>query len=356
MSHLKVSNLFGLAVLFTLQVAAATIPVPAEPESKEVVFAGHQLKLSGTLLIPERQSSGKKVPGVVIVGESGPTNRNGIEVGTAGHNVYRVLAESLAAQGVASLRYDRRCRGTSECRKIEVYDDYIDDLRGAIGFLATQPAVDPKRIILLGHGEGAFLAASLIGQFDNAAAGLVVVALSGRNLGKYTRDKFQTRMSEEGRSPDEIRSMTSKVERVTRPLLFNQTSTVKEKFDPRDPYDAELMAMLEEPQRAVSLMVNDPLQVLGSVRIPLLILQGEKDVEVTTKDAAFLGETLKRIYHPDHTIQILPNMDHLLRVNPGRPSFASYQDASRPVDPQLLEAVGRWINEKFNAAGRSGNR
>jgi uncharacterized protein len=358
MSRSRAGRLFSFTVLFALYLAvgAASVPRPDGSESKEVVFSGHRLRLAGTLLLPGGRKAGQKVPGVVIAGENGTTTRNGIEVGTVQHNVYQALAESLAAQGVASLRYDRRCRGTSECRKIEVYDDYIDDLRGAASFLAANPAIDPKRIILLGHGEGAFLAASLIGQFDDVAAGLVVVAMPGRTIGKLTAERFRARMAEEGRSPDEIRSAVSKVERVTRPLFFNQTGAVKETFDPLDPYDVELMSLLTESQRTVALMVNDPLQVIASVRVPVLILQGEKDLEITTRDAAFLDEALTRIYHPDHTTRILPNMDHLLLANDRRPSFASYRDASRSVDPQFLHETGRWIRDKFNLDGRSGKR
>ncbi|NDD62705.1 MAG: alpha/beta fold hydrolase [Acidobacteria bacterium] len=343
----------ALPVAGTLIGSAQSSPRSSEtPESKEVVFSGHNLKLAGTLLLPRRQSGGEKAIGVVIVGETGPTTRNGIQVGGVEHGVYRELAESLAAQGIASLRYDRRCRGASDCRKIDSFDDYIDDLRGAVSFFAAQPGIDSKRIILIGHGEGAFLAASLISQVDDAAAGLVVTAMSGRTLGKQLRDKFQARMAEEGRSPEEIRAVTAKVERVTRPLFYNQISAVKEKFDPRDPYDAELMALLDEAPRTVSLMVNDPLQVLASGRVPVLILQGEKDLEITTKDASFLEDTLARIYHPDHTLLTLPNMDHLLRANPGKPTFASYLDASYRVDPEFLRQTGKWIRDRFGMVRR----
>lgn len=329
---------------------------PQSPESKKVIFAGHKLKLAGTLLVPGGQPKGKKLPGVVIVGETGTTTREGIRVGTVEHNVYRHLAESLAAQGIASLRYDRRCQGESECQKIETYDDYIDDLRGAVTYLAADPAVDARRIVLLGHGEGAFLATSLLAQIDDAAAGLVVVAMSGRNLGKFLRDKFQAQMSEEGRSQDEIRRVTLKVERITRPIFYNQSESVKEKFDPQDPYDAELMALLAESQRAVSLMVNDPLQILASVKVPVLILQGGKDLEMTTKDAAFLDESLRRTYHPDHTLRIYPNMDHLLRANPGRPGFATYRDTSLAVDREFLRQTCEWIIEKVGAVDRTAGR
>lgn len=343
-----------IEIMITLVVFGVITSAQVRPESKEVTFSGQNLILSGTLLIPNGQK--QKVPGVVIVGEAGTTTRDAIEVEAVKYSVYRDLAESLAAQGVASLRFDRRCRGASGCRKIETYDDYIDDLRGAISFFAAQPAIDSRRIVLIGHGEGAFLASSLIAQIDDVAAGLVVVAMSGRNLGKLIRDKFKARMEEQGRSAEEVRQVILKAERVTRPLFFNQADSVKEKFDPRDPYDAELMALLAESPRTVSLMVNDPLQVLAAVRIPVLILQGGKDLEITSKDASFLEESLNRIYHPDHTLRILPDMDHLLTNNPGKPSFASYLDGNRTLDPKLISETFNWISQRFAASSKSGGQ
>jgi uncharacterized protein len=322
----------------------------AAVSSREVTFPGHNLKLAGTMVIPPRKPSASRLPAAVIIGEMGTTTRDGLQIGAASHPVYRDLAGSLASRGVVTLRYDRRCRGTSECRKIDAYDDYIDDLQGAIRFLSAQPEVDPKRILLIGHGEGAFIATSLLAQFENAAAGLIVVSMSGRTLGKMLRDEFQVRMTEEGRSAAEIREIQAKAERITRALFYSRPEVIKETFDPANPYDVELREVIDEAPRAVSLLVNDPLQAFAALRLPILIVQGEKDLEVTAKDAAFLEEALKRIYHPDHTLQLLAEMDHLLRVNKGQPTFASYRDDARPTDPRLLSIINEWVAARFAVA------
>jgi len=344
-----------LAVLMTTGVVSA-FGQESAGASREITFTGHNLKLAGTILVPTRKSGGGRLPAAVIVSEMGPTTRDGLQVGAATHLVYRDLANALARQGIVSLRYDRRCRGVSECQKIEAYDDYIDDLHGAVKYLSSQPEVDPKRIVLIGHGEGGFIATSLLAQFESAAAGLVVVGMSGRTLGKMLRDEMQARMTEEGRPIAEIREIQAKAERITRALFYSRPEVIKETFDPANPYDAELREVIKEAPRSVSLLVNDPLQAFAALRLPILIVQGEKDLEVTTKDAAFLEESLKRIYHPDHTLQTLPEMDHLLRVNKGQPSFASYKDDSRPTDPGLLSSVGDWILTRFAEAAGAGKK
>lgn len=89
-----------IEIMITLVVFGVITSAQVRPESKEVTFSGQNLILSGTLLIPNGQK--QKVPGVVIVGEAGTTTRDAIEVEAVKYSVYRDLAESLAAQGVAS--------------------------------------------------------------------------------------------------------------------------------------------------------------------------------------------------------------------------------------------------------------
>jgi pimeloyl-ACP methyl ester carboxylesterase len=177
--------------------------------------------------------------------------------------------------------------------------------------------------------------------------------MSGRTIGKMLRDEFIGRMTEAGRPPAEINAVLRKTERITRALLYNRSELLNEKFDDRDPYDSVLHALLTEMPRTVSLMVNDPLQALIAVRNPILILQGEKDLEVTLRDSGFLEESLKRTYHPDFTVKTLAEMDHLLMVNREKATYASYLAPTRPTDPQLLSAINQWIASRYIAPARS---
>ena len=335
----------GLLSLANL--AAGGAPIYQGVETKEVGFPGHEVKLAGTLALPKGEAPKPGWPAILIIGEAGNTSREGITIGAATHPIYQELASYLAGKGIASLRYDRRCQGASECQPAKVYDDFIDDAYGAVKFLAKQPGIDPSRIVLFGHGEGGMVATSLLAQHDTAAAGLIVANMSGRTLGKMWRDEFQARMTEEGKSPGEISAYLLKTERVARGMASGRTEFPGEKFDPQNPYDAELLKRIKEFTVSVSLLVNDPLQAFAAVKVPALILQGEKDLQVTIKDAQYLEEALKRIFHPDFTMQSFPEMDHLLKVNKGKPSFASDRETNRPIEAQALAAIDQWMGKRF---------
>ena len=114
--------------------------------------------LNGTLTLPDR---GLPAPAVLIASGSGPLDRDSNHR-RARFDVARQLAHALRAGGLASLRYDKRGVGESpgDWRRAGLYDN-VDDLGRARDALAGRPEVDPDRILLAGHSEGALLAAAL---------------------------------------------------------------------------------------------------------------------------------------------------------------------------------------------------
>ena len=117
-------------------------------------------------------------------------------------------------------------------------------------------------------------------------------------------------------------------------------------LDPKNPYDAVLFNLIEQPEFVIPLLINDPLQVAGAVKIPVLILQGEKDVEASVKDAQYLDEALNRAQHPDHTLRLLPDVDHLLKANKGVARTAIYAE-TRPVDANVLTLLTEWLQKRL---------
>jgi len=322
----------------------------AKAESKSVRFPGQGVTLAGTLLSPSAATNVPRVakrPAVLLVGEEGTSTRDGYTVGKANHQVYLELAEGLAAAGIPSLRFDRRCRGESDCRQPKSFDDLIDDTHGALLFLGNQPGIDASRLLIVGHGEGGYLGICLLSQKEGAAAGLVTINTSGRTLGKMVREEFQARMKEEGYTPAQINPILARAERVTRQMAYGLTSLSSENLDPANRYDAELLRRMDQYPMVIGLLVNDPLQIITAVRVPVLLLQGEKDVRVTTRDVGFLEESLKRTNHPDFSVRTFPDMDHWLKVNPGSASFAAEEDATRPFEKGLIPVLIEWCKSRF---------
>jgi alpha-beta hydrolase superfamily lysophospholipase len=316
-------------------------------QSEEVKFDGHGLSLAGTLLTP-KLDAGKRVPALLIIAASGQASRDGMTFGKAAHAIYRDMAEYFAARGVMVLRYDKRCVGASGCKAAEAFDDYIDDARGALKLLRKQDQVDPARLFLFGHGEGALIAASLASHEEEKIAGVVLASMAGRTLGKVLRDQIIYRMKETGKPEVEINSYLAKYDRVVRGMASGRIEFPEVKLDPKDYYDGILLDLIKRYLVVASLLVNDPLQVAIGVKAPILVVQGRKDTQVTVKDAQYIEESLKRVYHQDATIYLFDDVDHLLKTNKGAATLASLEDPSRSLDPAMLKVVTEWLEKRAN--------
>ncbi len=334
----------SIKILTVLIVALTLVPMglaqgkPAAPETQAVKFDGLNLKLAGTLTFPAT-AAGKRAPAILIVTGSGLSFGEAAQPGTDKDSIYRHLADALAERGYASLRFDRRCSGGSECRKPDSYDDFIDDAKGALEFLRKQERVDPKRIFLLGHGEGGIIASSIGSSDEKGLAGVLLASSPGRNLTKLMREQLPSRMRAEGRKPEEISAMQAKFERIIRGLTNGQVQFPEEKFLEKDPYDAMLQAFVKQFEIVVSLLINDPLQIAATVKYPVLIVQGRKDALIAIKDAQYLEEALKRVNHPDATLHLLDETDHSLRN-------VSKTDGPRLLDAGALTVINEWMAKR----------
>jgi alpha-beta hydrolase superfamily lysophospholipase len=267
-------------------------------------------------------------------------------IGTVKQPIYSDMAEHLAARGMVVLRYDKRCAGESECKAAVSFDDYIDDAKHAMEFLKKQPQVDAAKVFLLGHAQGGYIAAIIGSHEDVKLAGVILAAAPGRTLGKLVRDYIQLQMTEAGKKQDEIGAFLLKFDRLIKELISGRQDFSGEKLDARDPYEAILLDMIKQRDVTLSLLINDPLQVVNNIQAPVLILQGKKDLQIKVKDAEYLAEALKRASHKDTTLQLFDDADHLLKTNKGTATLASYADSSRPLDAAMLAALTEWIQKK----------
>ncbi|MGE3439127.1 MAG: alpha/beta hydrolase family protein [Blastocatellales bacterium] len=341
--------LTGAVVIAAAQNKNSSSPTPAAApsafESKEVKFDGASVSLAGTFLVPKLEA-GKRAPAVLIIAGSGPTPRDGMTFGTAKQLIYRDLAEYLSARGYVTLRYDKRCVGASQCVKPTSFDDFVDDAKGAVDYLREHPQVDAKRIFLFGHSEGGLIAAIIGANDDGALAGIILAAMPGRTLTKLMREQLQNRMTEAGKPQTEISGFLAKYDRVTRGLMSGHTNFSRENLNEKDPYEALLIGLIKQYEVVVALLVNDPLQIVNNIKFPVLAVQGKKDIQVAVKDAQFLEEAWKRAQHRDATVVVLDDVDHLLKTNKGVAGLASYADASRPLDANLLAVLTDWMQKK----------
>ncbi len=268
--------------------------------------------LRGDLWLPA--SAVDTVPVVVILAGSGPTDRDGNSSLGLRTDAYRLVAEALAARGIASLRYDKRGVGSSG-REFDPATTVLDDFAADALAVTALVRADPRfsTLALLGHSEGGLLALMIA---ERAAPDVILlVAVAGRPLSVVLREQLARRL--------DPRAMVD-VDRVLAAVRCGA---------PPDPIPAPLAPLFAPTVRAFlrSALDLDPLPLLRAAKARVAIVQGAFDAQVTPVDARLLAAA-----RPDATLTILPTMNHVLKeeASAAMPQ-ASYSDPSRPLAPGL---------------------
>jgi pimeloyl-ACP methyl ester carboxylesterase len=277
--------------------------------------------LRGTLLLPP---GGARVPAALIVGGSGPTDRNGNQPTTHTDNL-KMLAHALFAAGVATLRIDKRgvgASGPAAPAEAELrLDTYVADAKAWLAFLRAQDRIG--RVFVVGHSEGALIA-SLTAQGEDLA-GLVLIAGIGSPLGTVLRRQLTAMPAPE--------TMRQRAFDIIAALERGQTT--------RD-VPAELAVLLRPSVQPflISSLTRDPVAALGASTAPALIVQGTTDLQVSVEDARLLAAS-----RAGTALAIIDGMNHTLKVAPAdraaqRPS---YIDPDLPLAPALVPAIATFI-------------
>jgi pimeloyl-ACP methyl ester carboxylesterase len=236
------------------------------------------------------------------------------------------LAAVLAEAGIATLRYDRRGVGaTSGDWRATGFVDNRNDAAAALRALAARPDIRADAIGVIGHSEGAIQAMSL-GAKPGIAA---VVLLAGfARLGEDAL-RWQARML----LPAPVRS-------ALRALANRQLARIK-----RSTVDVMRVAGMRVNARWIrEILAHDSRPDLANIQVPVLAITGEKDIQV---DPADLDE-IRGLVPGGAEIHRIPDLTHLLRRDPGRPSVRSYPRLLRqPVDADLLAQVAGWLTNRL---------
>ncbi|MBD1393133.1 alpha/beta fold hydrolase [Mucilaginibacter sp. ZB1P21] len=261
-----------------------------------------------------------KVPVVLIIAGSGPTDRDGNNnMGSLSGNTYKMLANELGKSGIASLRYDKRMIGqsiSSTKTKELRFDDYVDDAVGLINLLNDDQRF--SKVIVLGHSEG-----SLVGMLscrDQPVKAFISVAGAGQSADKIMTEQMK---SQPKYIADNFKTMLD--------------SLKKGKFTPSiDPKIYAIAGPDMQPYLA-SWFRYDPTREIKKIKLPMLILQGTTDIQVTVADA----EKLKKAAPSDAKLVIIPGMNHVLKEAPADRALngATYTQPSLPLKPELVSSI-----------------
>ena len=337
--------------------SGVTIAVDEQVETQtnfvehEITFASGDLTLAGTLLLPMSPDSQQMKAALLIQG-SGPVDRDGNAEGME-MDAYRQIAHALADIGVASFRYDKRGVGTSEGEAaLASRSDLVNDLRAALAVLRDQSQIDASTVVLIGHSEGAYLAPILAVE-DPTIAGVVLLSGAARSLDEITRWQVETLVGQQGVEGDALDAVLAQQDQYSAFVKSSQGEWL-------DYTEAEIQAGIPwMTEQAATQLKASPLalswlrehylaaseETIASVTQPVLIISGEKDLQVPSTEAALLSDLLESSGNSDVTVHVLSDLNHLLRNHPEEPNLA-YRHLNEPVDPRVIAAIQEWIAER----------
>lgn len=304
-------------------------------ETREVAFTADGVRLIGTVRTP---ADGASAPATLLISGSGPINRDS-DARRLPLGVMRAMADHLAARGVGSLRYDKRGVGASGGSYHSTgFVDNVVDARAALAALRSEPWVDPSRIFLVGHSEGALIAGE-VARTDAAIAGVVLLAGSARSGREVLRWQGE-RVAETLPRPVRwlLRVLRQDLRRTQERRLAQLEASTK---------DVVRMQFVRVNARWFrEFMAYDPARALAAVPAPVLAVTGSKDLQVDPADI----EVMRRVVMGPFTGEVATDLTHLLRREPGPASMRTYRrQARRPVDAGLLDVVGSWILDRSAA-------
>lgn len=304
-------------------------PLQAQQEEPQVLETPTGT-LYGSLIVPK----GSRVFDLVVLQPgSGPTDRKGNNPLGVTAGSYWMLAQALAAHGIATLLIDKRGVAASKAAGKDesklVFEDYIHDLEEWAQQLRKDKRV--RRMILAGHSEGALIAM--------------------RAASRVTPDQYIS-ICGPAQPIDEI--ITWQLQHQA-PSLARPADSLFQRMRKSEPIDSipPLLYTLFRPSirpYMVSWMQYDPCQEIASIRVPTLIVQGTNDYQVSPTQA----DQLHRC-RPGATLAVIEGMNHVLKRAPRElaGNQATYMDASLPVMPELVTALVQFIQGRDPATTRN---
>jgi hypothetical protein len=290
-------------------------PAGAPYTATEVTLRGPAGVLGGTLTMPAGATG--PVPAVVTITGSGLQDRDEYIPVADGYRPFRQLADTLSRRGIAVLRLDDRTVGLSGGTPGTTADN-ADDIRAAIAWLRTQPGIDGARLALVGHSEGGVIA-PMVAATDPKLKGIVLMAgtaVTGRDVIYYQQ---RNTIDNDASIPAASREADIRAAAVALDSLARTNAWMRYFLD------------------------YDPVIAARKVKVPVLILQGMTDHQVTPDQAGKLATAIRSNGNGDVTVHLFPGLDHLFVPDPGGQPAGYVDLKSARVTPAVLGMIADWL-------------
>lgn len=315
-----------LIIFCVTTVSAQTEPsVTSAPSITESAITYKSLSgtIFGTLTMPKDATG--KIPVVLIIPGSGPTDRNGNGQGDLNTNTYKLLAYALGKAGIASVRYDKRMIGQSRGTEKENdlrFEDYSDDAVGFINILTSDDRF--SKVILAGHSEGSLV--GMIASHDEPIKGFISMEGAGVPGEKILTEQMK---SQPGYASEGLKKVLDSLRRG--------------KINPK--VDLSLYGVLRPSIQmyVMSWCRYDPTVEIRKVKCPILIIQGTTDMQVSVDNAQKLKSAKSSA-----TLVLIRGMSHILKDGPAdrEQNLATYKDPNLPLNTELVTTIIDFVNKQ----------
>jgi pimeloyl-ACP methyl ester carboxylesterase len=314
---MKKIKIFLALVFFATLTAQTSISKDSNGIEAKIILQTKTGEIFGTLTTPEKF---KKIPVALVIAGSGPTDRDGNSP-MMKNNSLKMLADELSKNGIATVRYDKRgiaeSKGAGKSEADLRFDDYVNDAKDWIQLLKKDKRF--SKVIVIGHSEG-----SLIGM-----------------LAAATADKFIS-IAGPGQSADKtLKEQLSSQPKIVLDLSFPIIDSLKNGKTVNDvpPMLNSLFRPSVQPY-LISWFKYDPQSEINKLVIPIFILQGTNDIQVSVDDA-------KRLSNSNHKAELvlITNMNHIFRILDGdkQANLAAYNKADLPIANELVQKIAAFI-------------
>ncbi len=364
-------------VTFKRTEKAPTLGRPQDPQKpypyseEEVSYENtiDKVRLTGTLTLPP---SRKPVPAVVLITGSGGQDRNETLLG---HRPFLVLADHLTRRGIAVLRVDDRGMGGSAPGSPNATsENYAEDVLAGVAFLKGRKEINPRQIGLIGHSEGGMIA-PIAAVRSKDVAFIVMMAGMGQTGTDVILMQGDLLQKASGSGPEMITQVRKAFEQIFAILKAEKDNVAAEKKI-REAVVSQMATMTEAQKKAFApvlgtinaqmkmyvsdwfryFLLFDPGPTLAKVRIPVLAIVGEKDLQVPPQENLVLIEAaLKKGGNKNYTILLMPGVNHLFQTaKTGSPS--EYGVIEETVSPTALQTISDWILKQTTTRKRANTR
>lgn len=279
--------------------------------------------LYGTLTLPDGLG---KFPLVFIIAGSGHTDRDGNQKPNLVSNAYKQLAEKLADKGIASLRYDKRGVGESVFMMSESalrFDNYIDDAILWINELKKDKRF--TKIVVAGHSEGSLI--GLMASLKTSPDAYISIAGTGFAIDEVLRKQLKAAIPDTAYFNKSCRYLDTLKQGIT--------------LTDSDPALASLFRPSIQPYM-INWMKYEPAVEIQKLKIPVLIIQGENDIQVDNENAYQLQKA-----KPNAQMQIIKGMNHVMKTaeKDREKNLAAYGNPDLQIVPECVNAIVEFVKK-----------